>query len=277
MYNVRYRRKIPLSQIVLNAVLIFLFLLGLYPLMMALWCSFKSPNQYALYKWFPTFPLRGENIVLAFAKIENYMGRTVVVAVVSTVLTLFVTTMAGFTLAKLKFVGSQFMVALILGLNMVPGVLTLVPVVTLYHAFSLNDTLWALIMPGIFSTGSVFLLMCSFRGIPDAVFEAAEIDGANDFQKYLLIGVPLGVPIIATLAIMQFSGTWSDFSWPMLIMTKEHYTIAAGLKVEFYDVSGSSVPVSYAAYLMASLPLIVLFFFTNRVYAEGIVASGLKL
>lgn len=91
-----------------------------------------------------------------------------------------------------------------------------------------------------------------------------------------MLGVPLAVPIIATIAIMQFSGTWSDFSWPMLIMTWENYTIAAGLKVEFYDAT-VSMPVSFAAYLLASVPLIVLFFFTNRVYAEGIVSSGLKL
>ena len=76
---------------------------------------------------------------------------------------------------------------------------------------------------------------------------------------------------------MQFSGTWSDFAWPMLMMTKENYTIAAGLKIEFFDATGSSLPVSFAAYLMASIPLIILFFFTNRVYAEGIVSSGLKL
>lgn len=92
--------------------------------------------------------------------------------------------------------GSGFLLALILGLNMVPGVLTLVPVVMLYHSLGLNNTLAALILPGTFSTGTTFLLICSFRGIPDSLFEAAEIDGANDFQKYAMLGVPLAVPII---------------------------------------------------------------------------------
>ena len=276
MFNRIKQRNNRIAQILLNVFIIFLFVLGLYPLTMAVWCAFKTPNQYTMYKWIPTLPLRIENLQLAYEKIDGYMLRTVLVALVSTVLTLFITTMAAFSIAKLKFKGSKLLFAVILGLNMMPGVLTLVPTVMLYHTLGMNNTLWALILPGCFSTGTTFLLICSFRGLPDSTFEAAEIDGANDFQKYLLVGVPLAVPIIATIAIMQFSGTWSDFAWPMLIMTKENYTIAAGLKVEFYDAT-VSMPVSFAAYLMASLPLIVLFFFTNKVYAEGIVASGLKL
>ncbi len=268
------RGRVP--QIALNTLLVFLFILGLYPLAMAVWCAFKNPNQYALYKWFPTLPLRIENIQLAYEKIEQYMLRTMVVAVVTTVLMIFITTMAAFSIAKLKFKGSKVLFAVILGLNMVPGVLTLVPTVQLHHALHLNNTLWSLILPPCFSTGTTFLLICSFRGLPDSTFEAAEIDGANDFQKYLLLGVPLAIPIIATIAIMQVSGTWSDFAWPMLIMTKANYTIAAGLKVEFYDATVSQ-SVSFAAYLLASLPLIIMFFFTSKVYAEGIVASGLKL
>ena len=264
------------AQIVLNGCIIFLFALGLYPLFMAMWCAFKTPNQYALYKWFPTFPLRGENIELAFLKIENYMFRTFIVAILSTALMLFITTMAAFSIAKLKFKGSKALFALILALNMVPGVLTLVPTVILYHSLQLNNTLFALILPPAFSTGTTFLLTCYFRGLPAAIFEAAEIDGANDFRKYIAIGVPLAIPIIATISIMQISGTWSDFGWPMLIMTKAKYTIAAGLKVEFYDTT-VSMPVSFAAYLLASSPLIIMFFFTSKVYAEGIVASGLKL
>ena len=82
-YKKMKRGRIP--QIALNTLLIFLFVLGLYPLAMAVWCAFKNPNQYALYKWFPTLPLRIENIQLAYDKIEQYMLRTVMVAVVTTV------------------------------------------------------------------------------------------------------------------------------------------------------------------------------------------------
>ena len=269
-------RKSNISQIILNVSICILFILGLYPLMMALWCAFKSPNQYLLYKWVPTLPLRGENIILAYKRIAPYMLRTILVACVSTITTIIVTSMAAFSISKLKFLGSKVLFALILGLNMVPGVLTLVPTVSLFHNLHLNNTLWALILPPTFSTGTTFLLICYFRSLPNALFEAAEIDGCNDFQKYLYIAVPLAFPLLATIAIMQFTGAWGDFGWPMLIMSKEKYTIAAGLKVEFYD-STTSLPVAYAAYLLASTPLIVLFFFTNKVYVEGVVSSGLKL
>jgi len=274
MYKVK--KRIRTSQVILNVIIVLLFIMALYPLAMALWSSFKSPAQYASNKWLPTFPLRSENIGMAYDKVDGYMLKTVIVALLTTALMLVVSTMAAFSISKLNFIGSKFMFALILAVNMVPGVLTLVPVVMLYHNLGLNDTIWALVLPGTFSTSTVFLLVSSYKGIPNSMFEAAEIDGAGDFKKYTLIGLPLVLPIIATLAIMQISGTWSDFGWPMLIMTKENYTIAAGLKAEFYD-NTTDMPVTFAAYLIASIPLILLFFFTNRVYVEGIVSSGIKL
>lgn len=264
-------------QVILNIVLILLFIIGLYPLLMALFSAFKSSDQYLINKWFITFPLRLENIGAAFEKTYGYMLRTIIVACATTAFMLIVSTMAGFAVAKLKFPGSKILLAVILAVNMLPGVLTLVPTVTLYHSLGLNDNLLALILPGTFSTSTAFLMISSFKGLPDSIFEAAEIDGANDFQKFVLIGVPLAMPIIATLCIMQFSGSFSDFAWPMLIMTKANYTVAAGLKVEFATTTSSTIPVSFAAYLIASIPLIILFFFTNRFYVEGIVSSGLKL
>lgn len=98
----RKKNKAVTSQLILNALIIFLFALGLYPLLMALWCSFKTPNQYTLYKWFPTLPLRMENLTLACARIKGYMGRTLLVATLGTALTVFVTTMAGLPLQNLN-------------------------------------------------------------------------------------------------------------------------------------------------------------------------------
>ena len=108
-------RKSNISQIILNVIICILFILGLYPLMMALWCAFKSPNQYLLYKWVPTLPLRGENIILAYKRIAPYMLRTILVACVSTITTIIVTSMAAFSISKLKFLGSKVLFALILG------------------------------------------------------------------------------------------------------------------------------------------------------------------
>lgn len=272
--NCRTKRR-SVSQIILNAVIILLLALGIYPLCLALFGAFKSPNQYTLNKWVVTFPLRLENFGKAFDMIKDYMWQTVLVSVLTTVSMLAVSTMSAYAIAKLKFVGRNFLFGLILAVNMVPGVLTLVPTTMLYHTLGLYDNLLALILPGTFSTFTAFLLINYFRGIPASVFEAAEIDGAGDLQKYIFIAVPLALPMIATLAIMQVSGTWNDFGWPMLIMTRDNYTIAAGLKVGFYDFT--DMPITFAAYLLSSVPLILLFFFTNKVYVEGMISSGIKL
>ena len=124
---------------------------------------------------------------------------------------------------------------MIMVLMMVPSVLTLVPSYMLYRELGLYNNLMALILP-IWTGGcvfAVFLLVTMFRGLPNELFEAASIDGANTMQKYFFLALPLSLPILGTITILQFSNIWNDFIWPQLILESDHYTISAGLKLVF--------------------------------------------
>lgn len=148
-------KKIRASQIVLNAVLIVLLAIMLYPLAMALWCSLKTTDNYELTKWYPTFPLQINNIVTAWNSCYRFIFNTVFVGVVGTVGSLILSSLAGYAFAKIDFPGKSIFFTAMLALMMIPGVLTLVPSHSLYCSLGMYNSYWALILPTAIN-GSVY-------------------------------------------------------------------------------------------------------------------------
>lgn len=268
-----------ISQVVLHTVLIISLIMVLYPLFMMVIGAFKSGSVYKLNKWLPSLPLRLDNIAVAFNDISGYLLRTIIVAVVGISGLIIISSMASFSMSKLKFIGRKLCFSMILALTMLPGVLSLTPQIILYKALGLDNNLFALIVP-MWSGGcvfGVFLLNSFYAGLPNELFEAADLDGANSFQKYVMIAVPLSLPIIATLVIMQITNVWNDYMWPKLILREVKYTIAAGLAFKFEANTNISQTVKYAGYLVSAIPVVFLFVFFNRFYVEGLASSGLKM
>jgi len=269
-----------LPQLVLNAIIIILIIILLYPLGFTLWGAFKSDVAFTTTRWYPTFPLRISNVGSAFTSVWRYLLNTIFVAGVGTAGMLIIASLAAFTFARMKFFGKEFLYMAILALMMIPGALTLVPGYMLYKTFGLLNTYWVLILPLI--TGGpifgVFLLRSFFEGIPKDYFEAAQMDGAHDFKLYYRIALPLCIPIMGTLAIMQIVGAWNEYLWPMItISDHEMLTIAAGLLISFTGQYSSNMPVTFGGYVVASLPLVLLFTFTNRYYVQGLLSTAIKM
>lgn len=275
----KYLSKKYVYQTLLHICIILLLLIMLYPLAMAVWNAFKAPNDYIYNKWAPSLPLRIKNLSDAFAIIKDYMGNTLFVAAIGIPGMVILASMASFAMARTKIIGRNVAFYLIIFTMMVPGVLTLVPSYVLYKGIGLYDSLFSLIIP-IWTGGSVFavfLLMNMFKSIPVELFEAARVDGAALFRQYLSIALPLSMPIIGTVVIMSIVNIWNDIIWPTLILQQESYTISAGLNIAFYTVYEGQEPVMYSGYLLASLPLIVLFVAANRFYIQGLMGTAIKL
>jgi ABC-type glycerol-3-phosphate transport system permease component len=252
----------------------------LYPLAMSFWNAFKSQVGYDYTRWYPTLPLRVSNLKVAFEQTWRYTLNTVIVAVAGTAGCLIVASLAAYTFARMEFPGRKILFALVIGLMMMPGVLTLVPSYSIYRSMGLMNNLLVLILPVIIggSIFGVFLLHAFFHGLPNAVFESARIDGAGDFQCYYKIALPLCRPILGTLTIMKFIDVWNDYLWPMItIHDYNKLTISAGLLVSFTKQYSSNMPVTFSGYLIASTPLILLFIFANQFYIEGLVNSAIKM
>ncbi|MBQ8658599.1 MAG: carbohydrate ABC transporter permease [Clostridia bacterium] len=279
MIKIKTKMRKFIPQFFLHLIMIVSLFMVLYPLLMMIFGTFKSGTEYNANKWLPALPLRITNVSDAFVQIDSYLWNTVFVAVVGIGGLIFIASMAAFAMTKLKFVGSSVCFAMIMALTMMPGVLSMTSQFLLYQGLGLQNSLFALILP-MWTSGcvfGVFLLKGFYGGLPNELFEAAELDGAGSFQKYVLIAIPLSLPIIATLVIMQITNVWNDLLWPRLILNSENYTIAAGLAFSFETVSTIAQPIKFAGYFVASIPVVLLFIFFNRFYVEGLASSGIKL
>ena len=274
------KRKISISQIILNGCIIFVLLLMLYPLAMALWGSFKSSFSFTYTKWYPTLPIRITNLSVAFKNVAHYTYNTVIVAACGTLGSLIIASLAAYAFSRMRFVGKKVLYSMVIALMMIPGVLTLVPSYMIYKEIVRLNNLMILILPIIVGGPifGVFLLRSFIEGLPEAMFEAARLDGASEFNIYLRICLPLSGPIMGTLAIMQIINTWNDYMWPIItIQDDELLTISAGLIQRFASTTSTNYPITMASYLLSSLPLILFFVFANKAYIAGLTSSGIKL
>ena len=276
----KIRKRIYPSQIVLHVIMIILLFMMMYPLAMCLWDSFKSELGFQYTRWYPTLPLWGTNYATAFPQMWTYMINTTFVAATGTVGMLFLASLGAYGFARINFAGREIIYMGVIALMMIPGVLSLVPSFMLWKSiFGLNNY-FILILP-IWFGGTVFgcfLLRAFFAGVPEDIFESARIDGANEFQVYFSICLPMSMPILGTLTIMQITSTWNDYLWPMICIQKEELmTITVGLLVRFSNSYGTNYPVMFSAYMIASIPLILLFIFCNRFYIEGLTSSAIKI
>lgn len=270
-----------IGQSLIHLTMAILLFCMVYPFLMSVWCAFKTTVEYDISKFYPTLPLKISNVSAAFDKVGGYMFNTIAVAVFGVIGSLFISSLASYAFATMQFPGKKVFFMLVICLMMIPGCLTLVPQFLLYKSLNLNNKLIAILLPQLTTqpVGQVFLLTMIFGSLPRDLFNAADIDGASQFQIYYNIAIPVSVPILITLAIMQINGLWNDYLWPMTVISTnyESLTISAGLVIELRQQYSQNMPVTYAGYLIASLPLVCLFLFGNKFYIQGLMSSSIKM
>lgn len=275
-----FLKKDRLSQYAVHLIIIVLLFLMVYPLAMALWDSFKNIMIFDNTRFYPTLPLRVTNISSAWANIWRYIFNTLFVAACGTSGSLFISALSAYTFARMKFIGKNVMFMMIISVMMIPGILTLVPTFMLYKGIVGLNNYMILILPTIIGGPifGTFLLRSFFEGLPESIFESSRIDGATEFKVFTQICLPMSMPIMGTLAIMQIVGAWNDYMWPMITITDDKLlTISAGLFLRFSALTNINYPILFSGYLLSSLPLILLFIFANKYYVEGLSSSAIKL
>ena len=227
------------------------------------------------------YPFTTENwaFILKSSQLWKWLGNSVFVSTTHTLAQLTVCSLAAYAFARLDFYFKRPLYILVLMGLMVPFEATFLPVYLLFSNLKLHNTLVALILPGIASSFAVFLLTQFFRGIPLELEEAAMMDGAGRFRIFLIIIIPLSIPVITALAIFTFLGNWNSYLWPIISATSsEVYTIVIGLRklnqawgdVNFYGRD-------MAAAVFTALPIIIFFFVFQRRIISGIaINSGIK-
>lgn len=262
----------------LHLILWVLVALEFYPMVLAVFMSFKTNTQYYLHPFGLTFPLDFTNYTQAFAVIWHYMVNSVAVVGISVIGTLAVATLAGFAIGRYRFPGREIVFYMLIALMMVPGVLTMVPQYVLISRLGMVNWL-GLIFPYIASGQifAIFLLRQFMMGIPQELFDAAQADGATMWQEFYYIALPAVRPILGVIAVTHVVGWWNDLIWPSIVLTKDRWmTLMPGLN-SFTGQNTAHVGPLMAGYVIGSLPLVVLFMFTSRLFIEGMNSGAFKL
>lgn len=280
----RSRADSPVApgELLRQAVLILLGLLALFPMYFSLVNSLKDPQQFAQNLLNVPGQPHPENYTVAWHALAAPMLNSVVVTAASVLLTLGIASLAAYAFALMDFPGRHLLFALTFALLLIPGFLTLIPLYLQIKALRLPSPYLSVILPTV-AGGLAFcilVLRTAFEGLPRDVLEAARIDGASHLQTLLRVVMPLTVPVLITVAIIQLVPIWNDYLLPSLILDDAHRTLPMAL-VSFQGRGASSTGAPnygalMASYVLSALPLLVLFSFLMRSYIQGLTSGAVK-
>jgi len=275
----RVRRRLALT---LTYVICIAFsVVMLLPLVWLIRSSLMSLDQIFLFppEWIPK-PWLWSNYpdALTTAPFGRYFFNTMVIVGLVVSGTVISATVSAFGFARLRWPGRDIVFGAMMTTMMLPYAVTLIPTFIIWSKLGFTNTIVPLTLPAWFGGGmfNIFLLRQFFRGIPRDLDEAAMLDGANPLRILWDIIIPLSRPALITVGIFSFLGTWNDFLNPLIYLTDSNkFTLAIGLS-QFKGLYNSEWGLLMAASTVVFVPALVLFFFAQRYFVEGIAVTGLK-
>ncbi|MBV1706152.1 MAG: carbohydrate ABC transporter permease [Hyphomicrobiales bacterium] len=206
----------------------------------------------------------------------RYLWNSVFVTVVATLVTLLINSMAAYALSIHEFRGKNFFLVAVIATLMVPITIILVPVFVVVNEIGLDNSLWAVILPGAATPTGVFLLRQYMLTMPRELIEAARMDKASEWQIYARIVMPLALPALAVLTIFSVMWRWNEFLWPLVVLSKsETYTLQIGLNAFQGDLQ-TQWNYLLAMTVVALIPIALVFVFLQRFITSGIANTGMK-
>jgi ABC-type glycerol-3-phosphate transport system permease component len=216
------------------------------------------------------------------AKFSEYFVNSVIVTAITVSGQLVFCTLAAYAFARMEFPGKNFLFTLLLSTLMLPDALTWIPnFITVTWLGRISSIAWinnwpALTVPFMANAIGIFLLRQFFAQIPEELWDSAQIDGAGHLRYLIQVVLPISRAPLMTIVIFGFIGAWNALAWPMLVTnTPEWRPISAGL-MHFLDEAGAHVHLQMAGSVITILPILILYFITQRQFTEGIAYTGLK-
>jgi multiple sugar transport system permease protein len=195
---------------------------------------------------------------------------------VVSLIALALNSMAGYAFAKLSFRGRDTLFRFLSAALVIPGQVCMLPLFLMLKQLGCVNSYLGVIIPGMASIFGIFLIRQYALSIPDTLLDAARVDGAGEFRIYWSLVLPACRPILVTLAIFTFLGTWNDFLWPLIILTDDSmYTLPVAL-ANLLGEHVQDTELMMAGAVLTVVPVIILFVALQRYYVEGILSGSLK-
>ena len=264
--------------------LLFLSVVGILTFMPLLWVistSLRTPAESFSVppEWIP-FDMDFSNYAQVFERIPFWyqIGNSFAITMAAVIGHLVTASLAGYAFARLRFRGSNVLFWIVMATMMIPQQATIIPVfILIARVFHLSDTLWALILPSIPTAFGTFLLRQYFLQIPEDYEEAAMIDGANQWQIFYRIYLPLASPALAILAILTFNSAWNDYFRPLVFLsTQSKFPITLGIVELRGELMTGSISVVLAGIVLSMIPVVIIYIVGQRYLIEGLMAGGIK-
>ncbi len=208
----------------------------------------------------------------------RWLLNTLAITIAVMVGTLLSASLCGYGFARISFPGRDIWFIMVLASIMLPNAVTLIPLFIGFHRVGWLDTFLPLTVPAFFGGGAfnIFLMRQFFKGLPLELEEAALMDGANRLRILWQIFIPLSRPAIATISVFTFQAVWNDYFGPLIFLTsQENYTLALGITF-FKGLYSTQIPYMMAMSFLMVIPMIVVFFFAQKLMIRGVVLSGIK-
>jgi len=264
------------------ALLILLTVVFIAPLLWMLSTSLKPNFQTTQFppNWIPKdFTGEGYSTILTTSSqnpVLRWFMNSLVAATAHAALVLVTASMAAYALARMNFRGKNILFALIISTLFIPQFVFLMPNYVIVDSLGWLDTLLAIIVPSAAGAFGVFFLRQFYLSLPQELEEAALIDGANRYQIFLRIILPISKAPLATLAVLSFLTNWNDFLWPVyVLLSAQNLTLPPGLAI-LQGAYNTNYTVIMAGGVIASVPVLILYVFAQRYIIQGVSRSGLK-
>ena len=267
------------KKLVLYLILILGALLTLTPFIWMVSASFMADGHSSVFPprfWPDQFTL--EQYTNLFSRLNTTVNfiNSLFLSTIVTLISLFFNSMAGYAFAKYRFKGKDKLFNVLLSSMIIPAQVTMLPLFLMLKYMGVLNTYLAIIIPGMANIFGIFLIRQYVLSIPDSLIEAGRIDGASEFQIYVRIILPQAKPILITLAIFSFLGTWNDFLWPLIALTDSSmFTLPVAL-ANLMGEHTKDPELMMAGSVLTILPVIILFLALQKYYIRGIMAGSVK-
>ncbi|MAE66666.1 MAG: ABC transporter permease [Phycisphaeraceae bacterium] len=274
-------RRHAFKELIKHAILWFVLVFAFFPFYLMIVISLKTNDQFVSNPWWfdSVSEWHWSNWTKAWGTVQTYIANSIVTSVGAVAFCLAMSVLTSYVLARYRFPGRTIIYYAIIASMFLPGTAaTLVTTFVLYMDLGLVNSLWALVIAGAVGgqVMCIFILRQFIEEIPAELFDSAQVDGAGHLQQIRHIVLPMTGSIMGTLAILQFLGNWNNLIWPLVILRDdEKLTVPVGLmrlEGEYVKQWGELM----AGYTISSIPLVLLFLFTMRLFTRSLTAGAIK-
>ena len=273
------KRILDPAAVAINSALAVAAVFALFPLLWMVSVSFMQPGAASSYPA-PVLPAQAtlDNYRQLFAQagMGRYLLNSLAIACAVTAISVLFNVMAGYAFAKLRFAGREALFRSLLAALVIPGQVAMMPLFLMLKAMGLVNTWAGVIVPGMAGVFGIFLVRQYAKSLPDALLEVARMDGAGELRIFVSVILPLLKPVLVTLAVFAFLGSWNDFMWPLIVLTDgELYTAPVALaSLSLEHVQDSELMM--AGSVVTVLPVLLLFLGLQRYYLQGLTMGSVK-